>query len=106
MIKIICFSLKYNSFCRDVRLSILVNNYWPPLDKYDVIPDITFEKLKSFSTKVLQNLYIKCLVQGNVMEDIAMQTTNSFVKSLNYESLITNTYPKVSCFFFPYGKSV
>lgn len=82
-----------------MRLSILVNNYWPPLDKYDVIPDITFEKLKSFSTKVLQNLYIKCLVQGNVKKDIAMAATNNLVKCLKYEPLITNTYPKVMIFF-------
>lgn len=81
-------------------MSIIVNRYWPPLDKYAVISEVTFDKLQLFSERILRNLYIKGLIQGNVPKDVAIATTNSIVSKLSYQRLLPNTYPQVGQLFF------
>lgn len=78
-------------------MGILVNNYWSPLDKYDAILDVTFDKFKVFSENVLKSFYLKALVQGNVSSDTAADTTKKLVKYMKYNALPTLEYPMVSC---------
>lgn len=89
-------------FFRDVRLSLLVDKYWTPLEKYKAISEVTFDMMKDFSEKLLKRFYIQGLIQGNVDKEMAIRTTKMFIDILKYEPISNKNISKVYKFFNHY----
>lgn len=81
---------------RDVRMGILVNNYWSPFDRYDAAMDVTYEQMESFTVDIMKQFYLKVLIQGNVDKETAVNVVNTMVKTLKFEPLPPTCYPKVT----------
>lgn len=80
---------------RDLRLSLLMDKYFTPTEKFSVISQITFEEMKTFCVQFLEKLYVKALVQGNVDKDTALRVIEKFISDLSYAPLEKKLYPQV-----------
>lgn len=87
--------IKPSKLAGDVRLKILVNNTWTAAEKYNALKKIDFEMWKEFINKYFQCVYAKCLVQGNVTEEMAVETTRKFIDDLRITELPKDQYPSV-----------
>lgn len=81
---------------RDIRIGILVNNYWSPFDRYDAAMDVTYEQMELFSIDIMKQFCLKVLIQGNIDKSSALSVVENMVKTLNFEPLPPTVYPRVS----------
>lgn len=83
----------YNSLLRpekllkDIRMSVLLQTYWSNCDKYNTVNDVTMEAVAAFADKFLSQLYIQCLVQGNISKDDALNICSNVVDTLKCKPL-------------------
>lgn len=82
-------------FFRDLRLSILLKNYWTSVDKHAAMFKLTFSMMKSFSEKLIRSFYVLGLVQGNVTKETAISTSKMLMDVLKCEPLQPQNFPKV-----------
>lgn len=94
-----CVLLLLLLFSRDVRLTILVQNYHSLVEKYNTISTVTFDDMKQFAENFIKKLYVKVLVQGNLTQENALKIVNNFVSELNCEPIAQGSYPKVNFTF-------
>uniref|UniRef100_A0A6P7GKF8 Nardilysin-like n=1 Tax=Diabrotica virgifera virgifera TaxID=50390 RepID=A0A6P7GKF8_DIAVI len=83
---------------------LLIRNYFSPLDTYRELYNLTFDDMLEFIQFFPKNLYVKSLVQGNVSADVACDTINKFITSLNFEGIPKEKYPKLSVPQIPLGE--
>lgn len=81
-------------------MHILLDKYFSPIEKYNVLQNINLQQVKNFIAKYLASLHIRCLVQGNVSEEIAKETVKTFAELLNCSPLTKEVYPRVRNFFY------
>ncbi|XP_060528404.1 nardilysin-like [Cylas formicarius] len=86
--------LKPSGLAKDIRLNLLLKDHWNPADRYSAMLNVTCEDLKLFMKDYCETLLVKCLVQGNVEEEVAVKTVNEFVNNLKYKPLEKENYPK------------
>lgn len=87
-------ALKPGTLAKDLRLSLLVDNNWNPVERYSVLENITCDDVTAYATNFFTKLYIKVLIQGNVSETVALTTVNQVVDSLKYTPLKQEDLPK------------
>lgn len=87
-------ALKPGTLAKDLRLSLLVDNNWSPVERYSVLENITCDDVTTYATNLFNNLYIKVLIQGNVSETVAVTTVNQVVDSLKGTPLKQEDLPK------------
>lgn len=87
-------ALKPGTLAKDLRLSLLVDNNWNPVERYSVLENITCDDVTTYATNLFNNLYIKVLIQGNVSETVAVTTVNQVVDSLKCTPLKQEDLPK------------
>lgn len=87
-------ALKPGTLAKDLRLSLLVDNNWSPVERYSVLENITCDDVTTYATNLFNNLYIKVLIQGNVSETVAVTTVNQVVDSLKCTPLKQEDLPK------------
>jgi secreted Zn-dependent insulinase-like peptidase len=80
----------------DVRLSLIINNYHSLVDTYNIVCSITMDSLKKFSEEFISTLYVKALVQGNVIREHAINVVKNFLSTINCKPISSSSYPKVS----------
>ncbi|XP_050307401.1 nardilysin [Anthonomus grandis grandis] len=86
--------LKPSKLAKDIRLNLLANNNWHPVDCYKAMINISFEDVKTYCKEFFKSLYVKALVQGNVDETTAIKTVKDFVKTLNFSKLSQEERPQ------------
>ncbi|XP_056633066.1 nardilysin [Diorhabda sublineata] len=96
--------LKPSTLAKDTRLKVLLVNYWTPVDRYNELSKLTFEDVVIFMNEYRKKLYIKSLVQGNVSEDVALNTVKNFVETLEIEELPKEHYPSFVIAQIPLGQ--
>lgn len=84
-------------------MSVLVNKFWTSVDKHETVKSITFEMMKEYCCNFGKKLYIQSLVQGNVDSATALNSVQSFIKTLNYEPLNLKNRRKVCIVLLCYG---
>uniref|UniRef100_A0A6P7FSM8 Nardilysin-like n=1 Tax=Diabrotica virgifera virgifera TaxID=50390 RepID=A0A6P7FSM8_DIAVI len=100
----------YNKIFRTATLGyelenkLLIRNYFSPIDTYRELYNLTFDDMQKFIKHFPKNLYVKSLVQGNVSADIACDTINKLIKSLDFEEIPKEKYPKLSVPQIPLGE--
>ncbi|CAG9763189.1 unnamed protein product [Ceutorhynchus assimilis] len=85
--------LKPDVIAREMRLNLLVDKHWDPLERVKAMSEITFEDIKNYIEEFLKTFYVKVLVQGNVDSDTAITTIDQFIKTLNYNQLNKQDIP-------------
>ncbi|XP_052126972.1 nardilysin-like [Frankliniella occidentalis] len=80
----------------ELRMSLLLQIYWTPVDKYGVIAQTTLEQLKSFAKDFLQRMYIQCLVQGNVSMEGALTICRRVADTLRCRPLKAKDFPTLA----------
>ncbi|XP_050498673.1 nardilysin-like isoform X3 [Diabrotica virgifera virgifera] len=88
----------------ELENKLLIRNYFSPLDTYRELYNLTFDDMLDFIQIFPKNLYVKSLVQGNVSADVACDTINKFIKSLDFEEIPKEKYPKLSVPQIPLGE--
>ncbi|CAG9829034.1 unnamed protein product [Diabrotica balteata] len=96
--------LKPANLAKDTRLKLLIGQYFAPVDKYGALLDITYADVQEFIHKYIKNFYVKALVQGNVLPEVASDTIKTFVNTLNYDPLPQNQYPALVVAQIPLGE--
>ncbi|KAF7265302.1 hypothetical protein GWI33_021290 [Rhynchophorus ferrugineus] len=86
--------LKPSGISKDIRLSLLVDYHWHPIERYTAMLAINFQDLKEYTETFLKSLYLKALVQGNITETTALETVQKFAKTLNFAELKIEDRPK------------
>ncbi|GLV32816.1 Nardilysin [Carabus blaptoides fortunei] len=97
--------LKPSKLARAVRLSHLMNVYWPPLEKYHALKQVTFEMFKEFAQNFLKTFHIQGLIQGNISQEIALAANNNIVSILQCEPLSIDQLQQVRVVQLPVGKN-
>lgn len=67
----------------DLFFSVVDYLRFPLIDKYKCIDDVTLNDVFEFSKKYTKELYIKALMQGNLIEESAHNVMNSVLTILN-----------------------
>lgn len=80
-------SIKPSQMTKDIRLSILMPTFYTSLEKYEIVENITLEKLREFSLSYLDNLYIQGLVCGNITEKDAIKLGQNLVQILRFNPI-------------------
>ncbi|KYQ60244.1 Nardilysin [Trachymyrmex zeteki] len=99
IIKIQQFMAYYNKFIEpeelidDVILWILKCRYSTYIQKYNVLRSIKLENFRDFAKFFTDNLYIQCLVQGNITKDFTINIIQRFIKNINCGSLNNTIWP-------------
>ncbi|XP_045474818.1 nardilysin-like [Harmonia axyridis] len=96
--------IKPSTLTKDLRLSLLMDKYFTPTEKFSVISQITFEEMKKFCVQFLEKLYVKALVQGNVDKDTALRVIEKFISDLSYAPLEKKLYPQFKIWELPQGE--
>ncbi|XP_072378295.1 nardilysin-like [Diabrotica undecimpunctata] len=93
-----------SSLGRELENKLLIRNYFSPIDTYRELYNLTFNDILEFIKLFPKNLYVKSLVQGNVSADVACDAINKLVKSLDFEEIPKEKYPKLSVPQIPLGE--
>ncbi|CAG9861964.1 unnamed protein product [Phyllotreta striolata] len=96
--------LKPTNLAKELRLKILMNNYWMSEDKYLELLNVTFEDTTKFIENFKKELYLKVLVQGNVNQEVALETVQKFVQDFHYSPLPKEHYPLFLISQIPLGE--
>ncbi|KRT84342.1 Peptidase, partial [Oryctes borbonicus] len=96
--------LKPFDLAKDIRLSILLNNYWTAVDKHAAMFKLTFDMMKGFSNKLVKSFYILGLIQGNVDKETAIITSKMIADVLKCEPLLPENFPKIQVHELPNGE--
>ncbi|XP_046670211.1 nardilysin [Homalodisca vitripennis] len=97
-------NLKTNFLVREVRMSILLENFWTALNKEEALEGVTLEKLKNFISQYFEKLYIQCLIQGNISKHEAIEFGELVKNELACKPLSANTVPIIRVNELPSGE--
>ncbi|XP_037935683.1 nardilysin [Teleopsis dalmanni] len=90
---------------KDIRLSIVHNKHWPLIDKYMAIRDVTLNDIINFSKIYTDQLYIKCLMQGNMTEEQAHNVMNSVLTAVNSKRITEHEFIEDRILEMPKGSN-
>lgn len=79
--------IRTKGLCKELRLAMLQDIYWPNYQKHAVAKELTEHDLKEFTQKFLSSLQVKALIQGNVTESQAVLTVEKLAATLNAKPL-------------------
>lgn len=96
--------MKPNKLVKEVRLSMLVNFYWPTLEKLKALRLVTYEDLQGFGDLFMDRLYIKMLIQGNLLKEDSLQIADTIENNLKWKALSGDEKPKVLINKVPLGE--
>lgn len=68
-------------------MSLLINKHYSSVDKYESVKHITFKMMREYCKKVIKNIYIDVLVQGNVYAETVISTVENLIQTLDCQSL-------------------
>ncbi|PIK59768.1 hypothetical protein BSL78_03340 [Apostichopus japonicus] len=83
-----------SSLNTDVRLTILQEKKWIPMDKATVVHSITKEQVLSFSEKFRERLFIEALIQGNITSKEALGFEEYIRKKLACKPIPSDELPQ------------
>jgi secreted Zn-dependent insulinase-like peptidase len=81
-----------------LQFSLLLHVHWNAVDKHAATSKITVSTIKAFARHLVEHLYIKSLVQGNISEQQAIDACKKIVDVLKCAPLLPNTYPQVCAY--------
>ncbi|XP_047363441.1 nardilysin-like [Vespa velutina] len=99
----------YNTFvkpaklAKDVRLSILMLDHWPAVDRHTAISGTTFNEFQTFIEQFTKHTYIQCLVQGNMTKENVIKNIQNCIDILKCGPLLSNTMPQLRVTKLPTG---
>lgn len=96
--------LRPEKLAKDVRMSLLLQTFWTQCDKYNTVNDVTMEDVAAFADKFLSQLYIQCLVQGNISKEDALEVCSNIVSTLNCKPLPSELIPETRVMQIPHGE--
>ncbi|KYM98612.1 Nardilysin [Cyphomyrmex costatus] len=108
-IKVQLLNTYYNSFMdprtlvENVKLSILKFVHYTFVDIHTAIRTINFEDFHDFVKSFTNNLYIQCLVQGNMTKNTVKENVLQFVKIINCNPLTIDVSDKIKMIRIPLG---
>ena len=68
---------------KELRRSILYNDYWTILDKINCLPTVCIANLEMFAKDFCKDIFCECLVEGNVTFSEATDWIEYMITSLN-----------------------
>ncbi|CAG9829033.1 unnamed protein product [Diabrotica balteata] len=92
------------SLGNELQNKLLITNYFSPIDTYRELYNLTFDDMLDFIKKFPKNLLIQSLVQGNITADVVCDIINKFIKSLDFEEIPKEKYPRLSVPQIPLGE--
>ncbi|CAG9861965.1 unnamed protein product [Phyllotreta striolata] len=101
---------EYNAFKSPAGLNAVVfrkiynKTYWTCLDKYNELLNINYEDLLNFIDTFKEELYLKVLIQGNVLPEVAIDTVNALAESLRFDPLPDAKLPSTIVNKLPIGE--
>lgn len=95
--------LKPRKMVKEMRFSIVMQVYWSGLDKHNAVQSVSLEMVRAFSKEFRKNLFIQCLVQGNVSSAEAQKICADAAKKLECRSLSPNMWPSLRVCQLPIG---
>ena len=96
--------LRPEKLAKDVRMALLLQTFWTQCDKYNTVNDVTMEAVASFADKFLDQLYVQCLVQGNISKDDALEVCSNVVNTLKCKPLSPELIPQTRVMQIPHGE--
>ncbi|KYM76122.1 Nardilysin [Atta colombica] len=81
------------TFIEDLELWLLKSGNCTHVHKYNALRRYLLEDFQDFIKSFTNNLYIQCLVQGNVTKDFTMSIIQQFIKKINCFSLNKEVLP-------------
>ncbi|XP_046617809.1 nardilysin-like [Neodiprion virginianus] len=95
--------LKPGKLVKDVRLSILMLVHWAAVDRHAAVSGIEFQQFQTFAKEFTRNIYIQCLVQGNITDEDVINHTRNCLEILQCQSLSPDTMPQLRVAQIPLG---
>lgn len=86
--------IKPHKLAKEVRLSLLEQNYWTAVDKQQCLPRVTYEMLVAYVKELTSIAYVQGLVQGNVSVEDACKMESYLLEKLACVSLPRSMFPQ------------
>ncbi|KYN14389.1 Nardilysin [Trachymyrmex cornetzi] len=96
---------KPEDLAKDVKLRILKLAHYTYVDINNALQNVSFEEFQNFAKFFTNRLYIQCLVQGNIMQDAAIESMQQCVETLKCDSLHSSMMQPNRVFQIPLGTS-
>lgn len=74
-------------------------------ERHAALHEITYDQFLSFTNKFTENLYIKCLAEGNLSKEFVLKTVADVVKPLQYSRIPPEIYPHRMVWEIPVGRT-
>ncbi|KAG5344915.1 NRDC protein, partial [Acromyrmex heyeri] len=94
-----------HALINDVKLSIMNLVYYTCIDKHTALSNVNFEEFQHFVKSFTDQLYIQCLVQGNIMPDDAFVIIRECLEIINCGPLLNSTVQQMRVMQIPLGIS-
>lgn len=75
--------LRPQSLSQELRLNIIESHHLPLYEKNKCLRSITFADFQSFCQSYCEQVRIKAIMQGNLTEDLALNTMHNVLNELN-----------------------
>ncbi|XP_014248916.1 nardilysin-like [Cimex lectularius] len=97
-------NLNTSSVARELRMSILVKEYYSHLDKFRALKVLDYDTFLNFIADFFKNVRFQCLVQGNLTKDEAIACCENFVSKLKSTPLSDDNLPHFTVLELPIGE--
>ncbi|XP_018306508.1 nardilysin-like [Mycetomoellerius zeteki] len=100
-----CTFSRPEKLAEDVRLWILKLVHYTYIDMHNALQHISFEDFQNFAKSFTNRLYIQFLAQGNITQDVAIESMRHCVKTFKCDSLHSSMMQPNRVFQIPLGTS-
>ena len=96
--------LKAVLYFSDIMSSILEPNFWLSTEEHTALRRITYKQFINFAMQVTNNVYIRCLVQGNITKNEAIKLICECTKLQQRSKKPRTVIQKMNNVILPVGK--
>lgn len=96
--------IRPHKLAKDVRMNAMLDPYISPRDKAELIHTVTLDELHNFSDRLLDNLYLQVLMQGNIPWHEAIRIAENVQKNIRFEGPLPDDLPELQVHQLPLGE--
>lgn len=91
-------NLRPETLGKNIVNYLMQKNYWVYPEKYEALMQLTYDQFKKFTETFAHNLYVQCLVEGNVAQQEAIDMISNCVDTLRAGKMevVVNPYTDIN----------
>ncbi|KAL1138822.1 hypothetical protein AAG570_008884 [Ranatra chinensis] len=97
-------SLKPGFLAREIRMKLLLKTCCSTTERYNALSKVNLDELMAFSQKCYKNVFVQCLIQGNISKEQSLSVCDNLLTTLGCEPLEKSKMPEIRVHELPRGE--